>query len=179
MSHYCTEWHIKLTKTAVIAEQTKTSLSDVNNWTCLLNISQNMWQRMKNWSQYHNMQLQIGLLNHCSSETEKPSMGIVPTTLASFSSCDLQLWSVVLTKEPDLDWVKVNHHAKYLDQMSFFPKVIVCWHHWLGILKSIQPVTTWVHEYLGAGIVICLQQGANDLHMVQLMPLPPHHLSLY
>jgi len=30
----------------------------------------------------------------------------------------------------------------------------------------------------GIGVVICLQQGANDLHMVQLMPLPPHHLSI-
>jgi len=27
-------------------------------------------------------------------------------------------------------------------------------------------------------MVICLQQGANDLHMVQLMPLPPRHLLL-
>ena len=27
-------------------------------------------------------------------------------------------------------------------------------------------------------MVICLEQGANDLHMVQLMPLPPHHLLL-
>ena len=27
-------------------------------------------------------------------------------------------------------------------------------------------------------MVICLQQGANDLYMVQLMPLPPHHLLL-
>jgi len=27
-------------------------------------------------------------------------------------------------------------------------------------------------------MVICLQQGANDLHMVQLMPLPPDHLLL-
>jgi len=25
-------------------------------------------------------------------------------------------------------------------------------------------------------MVICLQQSANDLHMVQLMPLPTHHL---
>jgi len=24
-------------------------------------------------------------------------------------------------------------------------------------------------------MVICLEPGANDLHMVQLMPLPPHH----
>jgi len=32
-------------------------------------------------------------------------------------------------------------------------------------------------------MVICLEQGANDLHMVkknmvQLMPVPPHHLLL-
>jgi len=31
----------------------------------------------------------------------------------------------------------------------------------------------------GAGVVVCLQRGANDLHMVQLMPLPPDHLSLH
>jgi len=27
-------------------------------------------------------------------------------------------------------------------------------------------------------MVICLEQGANNLHMVQLMPVPPHHLLL-
>jgi len=27
-------------------------------------------------------------------------------------------------------------------------------------------------------MVICLTQGANDLYMVQLMPLPSHHLLL-
>ena len=31
-------------------------------------------------------------------------------------------------------------------------------------------------EWWGATMVICLERGANDLHMVQLMPLPPHHL---
>jgi len=25
-----------------------------------------------------------------------------------------------------------------------------------------------------AGVVVCLQGSANDLHTVQLMPLPPH-----
>jgi len=29
------------------------------------------------------------------------------------------------------------------------------------------------HEWWGAGVVICLKRGANDFHMVQLMPLPP------
>jgi len=27
-------------------------------------------------------------------------------------------------------------------------------------------------------MVIRLERGANDLHMVQLMPLPPHHFLL-
>jgi len=27
-------------------------------------------------------------------------------------------------------------------------------------------------------VVICLECGANDLHMVRLMTLPPHHLLL-
>jgi len=34
-------------------------------------------------------------------------------------------------------------------------------------------------EWWGAGVVICLQRSANDLHMVQVMPLPPHHLLLH
>jgi len=25
-------------------------------------------------------------------------------------------------------------------------------------------------------MVICLEQGANDLHIVQMMPLPPRHI---
>jgi len=28
-------------------------------------------------------------------------------------------------------------------------------------------------------MVICLERGANDLHVVQLMPLLPHHLLLH
>ena len=28
-------------------------------------------------------------------------------------------------------------------------------------------------------MVVCLEQGANDLHIVQLMPLPHHHLLLH
>ena len=27
-----------------------------------------------------------------------------------------------------------------------------------------------------SGVVVCLERCANDLHMVQLMQLPPHHL---
>jgi len=38
----------------------------------------------------------------------------------------------------------------------------------LGGRKGIRPVKT---EWWGAGVVICLERGA-DLHMAQLMPLP-------
>jgi len=45
----------------------------------------------------------------------------------------------------------------------------------LGGRKGIWPVKI---EWLGTGMVICLEQGANGLHMVKLMPLPPHHVLL-
>jgi len=44
----------------------------------------------------------------------------------------------------------------------------VLWRCWLGGRKGIRPVKT---EWWVAGVVICLEQGA-DLHMAQLMPMP-------
>jgi len=35
------------------------------------------------------------------------------------------------------------------------------------------------NERWGADVVTCLERGANDLHMVQLMPLSPHHHLLH
>ena len=52
----------------------------------------------------------------------------------------------------------------------------VLWCCWLGGRKGIRAVKNM--ERWGAGVVICLEQGANDLHMVQLMPLSPSHLLL-
>ena len=49
----------------------------------------------------------------------------------------------------------------------------VLWRCWLGGRKGIRPVKT---ERWDTGVVICLERGANYLHMVLLMPLPPHHL---
>ena len=50
--------------------------------------------------------------------------------------------------------------------MFFLPSVL--WRCWLGGRKGIRPVK---NERWGAGVVICLEWGA-DLHMSQLMPLP-------
>ena len=44
----------------------------------------------------------------------------------------------------------------------------VLWRCWLGGRKGIRSVKT---EWWGAGVVICLERGA-DLHMAQLMSLP-------
>jgi len=44
----------------------------------------------------------------------------------------------------------------------------VLWCCWLGGRKGIRPAKT---EWWGAGVVICLERGA-DLHIAQLMPLP-------
>ena len=44
----------------------------------------------------------------------------------------------------------------------------VLWRCWLGGRKGIRPVK---NEWWGAGMVICLERGA-DLHMANLMPLP-------
>jgi len=52
----------------------------------------------------------------------------------------------------------------------------VLWHCWLGDRKGVWFLKT---EWLGTGMVICLEEGANDLYMVQLMPLPTHHVLLY
>ena len=53
------------------------------------------------------------------------------------------------------------YHCQY-----YLPSVL--WRCWLGGRKGIRPVKT---EWWGAGMVICLERGA-DLHMAQLMPLP-------
>ena len=42
------------------------------------------------------------------------------------------------------------------------------WRCWLGGRQGIRPVKT---EWWGAGVVVCLERGA-DLHTAQLMPLP-------
>ena len=52
----------------------------------------------------------------------------------------------------------------------------VLWHCWFGVRKSIRPVKM---KWWGAGVVIHLDECANDLHMVKLMRLPPHYLLLH
>jgi len=48
----------------------------------------------------------------------------------------------------------------------------------LDAIHTLFPYQSW-QRYNRCGVVICLERGANDLHMVQLMPLPPHHLLVH
>ena len=66
----------------------------------------------------------------------------------------------------------------YAGIVVYFQKVSLpseLWHCWFGARKSIWPVNV---EWWGVGVVVCLERGADCLHVVQLMPLHPqtHHL---
>jgi len=68
---------------------------------------------------------------------------------------------------------KVGHflrHGVYRFSLSALT-LLVGWQEGHPVCKA---------EWWGTCMVICLQRGANDLHMIQLMPLPPppHHLLL-
>jgi len=60
--------------------------------------------------------------------------------------------------------------------MSLVSIPSVFWHCLLSVRKIIRPVK---NDCWGAGMLIYLEWGANDLHMVQLMPLPLHHFLLH
>jgi len=59
--------------------------------------------------------------------------------------------------------------------LSLYLVPLVLWCCWLGIMTSIRPVK---NVQSGDGVVFCLEQGANNFHVVQLMPPPPCHLLL-
>ena len=61
-----------------------------------------------------------------------------------------------------------NRHVNYAEIL-----LSVLWCCCLGVKKSIQPIKIWVmRQWCG----YLLELSANSLHMVQLVPLPPHHL---
>ena len=61
-----------------------------------------------------------------------------------------------------------SHATLSVNQFLIYEVPSVLRRCWLGGRKGIRPVKT---EWWGAGVVICLERGA-DLHMFQLMPLP-------
>ena len=78
------------------------------------------------------------------------------------TEAELMLPVYVLARYLRVDTVQIFCGLGY----HYMPSVLRCC--WLGGRKGIRPVKT---EWWGAGMVICLEQGA-DLHTAQLMPLP-------
>jgi len=72
-------------------------------------------------------------------------------------------WTFTLHKRP-----LINGNC---NSNTYMPSVL--WHRWwLGVRKSMWPVKIeW------RGVVICVERGADCLHMVQLIPLNPKTLS--
>jgi len=73
-------------------------------------------------------------------------------------------------------------HLLVHSTVSFHSSVCesTCWKYLRYVGDLVILGLFWVHlERWGAGVVFFLKQGVNDLHMVQLMPLPPHHLLLH
>jgi len=71
------------------------------------------------------------------------------------------------------NFVGMSFITPHLSMDVYMPSVL--WRCWLGDRKGNRPVKT---EWWGTGMVICLERGANDLHVVPLMPLPPSYLWL-
>jgi len=106
---------------------------------------------------------------------------------ADVSRCQIR-YQALPVDGPARRWYKLTRHCDFLLMfysnrsrfhdfwryinlcVCMYVKILptVLWSCWLGGRKGIQPVKT---EQWGAGMVICLEWGA-DLHMPQLMPLP-------
>ena len=111
-------------------------------------------------------------LQACRPVSGYGSLGIV--SHASFGSNFLQKFfkkEDQLNKNEYCEWWSGEiwgWHFCLLIDISDCPWVLL--HCWLGVRKSIRPVKI---EWWGVSVVICLERGADCLHMVQLMPLHP------
>ena len=87
-----------------------------------------------------------------------------PKVLFVVTPCKIQ-------SEMKISWTQTETERRFYFHLIFKePLPSVLWHCWLGVRRSIRPVKI---KWWGVGVVICLQRGADCLHMVQLMPLHP------
>ena len=99
------------------------------------------------------------------------------TWLQKRSTTSSRLWVGTWHKAAILSTLLLHASIWHVGLAQTLNKVCMClstflssvlWRCWLGGRKGIRPVKT---EWWGAGMVICLERGA-DMHMAQLMPLP-------
>jgi len=77
-----------------------------------------------------------------------------------------------------MEYVRVHHKWVQLSIIKLLWKLIA--------FSALTRLVGWQEghlacktEWWATGMVFCQERGANDLYMVQLMPLPPHHLLLH
>ena len=89
-------------------------------------------------------------------------------------TCHVYAWVVLHFSKQLLvlstDSVSVLRRLCCFSSLHTYALPSVLWRCWLGVRKSIWPVKI---EWLGVGVVIWLERGADCLHMVHLMPLHP------
>ena len=146
-------------------------------WPRVLDTTLRIWPRTdwgSKWQYLTTMIMMMLFVSYCSKTTSsigKLSAVEFVTFFDKFWST--QLSTVVTNTKQSIQnqfWMQEEILLSFLIP-SITPSGL--WHCWLGGRKSNWPVKT---EWWGAGIVISLERGANDLHMVYLAPLPLHHL---
>jgi len=105
------------------------------------------------------------------------------------SSIRLSAWFYISHKNVTLcywlHWLIINFLASNFFIATIFNVYLITW-HLSCTFSALMPLVGWLEgrpackktEGWGTGVVICLERGADDLHMVHLIPLPPHHLLL-
>ena len=111
-------------------------------------------------------QVDVGRLLRCRQEQLDPSTAEHDIGQCRLSACCLGLWSFDFADPGGHSSPQRNYNSLIISSVRQMPSVL--WRCWLGGRNGIWPVKT---EWLGAGVVICLERGA-DLHMSQLMPMP-------
>ena len=80
----------------------------------------------------------------------------------------IRISDIWITRKLYLIWVIFDYLA-----FSALTWPSALWRCWLGVRKGIRPVKIRLMRCWRGYL---LQRSANSLHMVQLMPLPPHHV---
>jgi len=113
------------------------------------------------WNSYSSSKDARNCIHQIHKQTTHTSLHKFKSSLKSIVSCALIHISSQLVLL--CSWLFL---CLYVLCLYVLPSVL--WHCWLGVRKSIQSVK---NDWWDVGVVICLEQGADCLHMVQLMPL--------
>ena len=92
-----------------------------------------------------------------------------------------RVWQNIAPNDVSCYWQKQPFKWKWQTVMTHWTNLcfyctflLMLWYCWLSVRKSIRPVKI---KWWGVDVVICLERGADCLHMLRLMPLHPQTLS--